>query len=115
MARYHIGFTTVAAAAGAAYADLKAGAADRVRILEIGIFNTAATSSIVELQRETTVGNQTTTIVPAPGDTADGAAASVVATAWTTTLPASTAVPMRSVQLPGTSGLGLSGRSATAT
>lgn len=106
MARYHVAFTTPAAAAGAAFADLRAGASDRVRVLEIGLFHTAATASTPSLERSTTLGTTSTTVVPQPGDPAEPACNAVVGTAWSAA-PASTAVPMRRVGLPANIGAGI--------
>ncbi len=106
MARYHVGFTTVAAAAGAAYFDIRTVATDRVRVLEIGVFSTAGTANLMELARATTVGTASTTVVPVAGDPAESAATAVVGTAWSAA-PASTAVPIRSVQLPANVGSGV--------
>lgn len=106
MARYHVAFTTPAAAAGAAFADLRSGASDRVRVLEVGLFHTAATASTPSLERSTTLGTASTTVQPQPGEPGDAPCNAVVGTAWSVA-PASTAVPLRRVSLPANIGAGI--------
>lgn len=106
MARYQVGFTTLASATNVALFDIRTGAADRVRVLEIGLWNVAATSVTLSLERQTTLGTTSTTVVPQAGDPAESAATSLIGTAWSVA-PASTAVPMRRVVLPANVGAGV--------
>lgn len=82
MARYELGVRTPAAAAGAAYAAILPAAGQRMRIAEIGLSLTAATSSSVGLVRTLTTGTASTSQIAAPGDPADSAAVGSIATAW---------------------------------
>lgn len=107
MVRYHVAGATPAAAAGAALLDIRAGSAPRLRVLEIGLFNTAATAANpISIERSTTLGTASTTVVPQAGDPADSAATSLIGTAWSVA-PASTAVPLRRAVLPANIGAGI--------
>lgn len=106
MSRYHVGFTTAAAAAAAALFDIRTNTTDRAKILEIGIFNTAATAATISLERQTTLGTATTTIVPQQGEPGDPAATILIGTAWSVA-PASTAVPLRRFVLTANIGSGI--------
>jgi hypothetical protein len=106
MARYHCGFVTPAAAAGAAFADFRTSSTDRVHVLEIGLFLNAATASSITLARSTTLGTTSTTVVPVAGEPGDPAATMVVGTAWSGA-PASTAVPIRKITVPANIGAGV--------
>lgn len=106
MPRYHVGFTTTATAAGAAVVDLRTAATARIRLLEFGLFATAATALTVELARSTTIGTASTSVVPVAGDPADVASVTVAGTAWSVA-PASTAVPIRGMTIPPNIGAGV--------
>lgn len=106
MAIYHTGFTTAAPATNVAFLDIRTAATPRVRVLEIGIFNTAATTCIVSLERQTTLGTTSTTVVPQPGDTGDATSTVLLGTAWSAA-PASTAVPLRRITLSAAIGAGV--------
>lgn len=106
MARYHVGFTTAAPATNVAFLDIRSNSGDRVRVLEIGIFNTAATTCIVSMERQTTLGTTSTTVVPQAGEPGDAAATTLIGTAWSVA-PASTAVPMRRITLSAAIGAGV--------
>ena len=84
MARYELGVTTPAAAAGAAYLDIRTGANDRVSILEFGMFTTAATATSFGLIRPATIGTASTSQAAVSGDAAtpNATSATVIGTAW---------------------------------
>lgn len=105
MARYECAFATPAAATNAALFDIRTGATERIRVLEIGLFSTAATTVTPSAERSTTLGTTSTTVVPQPLDTGDATATSVIGTAWSVA-PASTAVPLRRIALPANIGAG---------
>lgn len=107
MARYTLGARTPAPAANAAYADVRAGASRRVNVLEVGVFNTAATASSIGLVRPAGLGTASTTQAPQASNPADPASGVLVGTAWTTapTL-ATTPVYLRRAQLPAAVGAG---------
>ncbi len=98
MARHHVAFTTPAAAINAAYVDLRTTASSRARLLEFGFFSTAATANTISLERSTTVGTASTTVIPQPGDVGDATSTTLVGTAWSSA-PASTSVPLRQIVL----------------
>lgn len=107
MARYHLGFTTPAAAANAALVDVLCNASIRARVLEIGLFNTAATAATLTLERTTAIGTRTTPVNPVPGDTGDGTPATAnVATAWSVQ-PTFSGTAMRRYQLAAVIGAGV--------
>lgn len=97
MARYHVAFTTVAAATNAAIVDLRSGT-PRLRLLELGLFNAAATACTAQLERTSTLGTASTTIVPVAGDPGDSASTALAGTAWSVA-PANTGVPVRGIVL----------------
>lgn len=82
MAVYELGVRTPAAAAGAAYADLRTGANERLLLLEVGFFTTAATSTSVGIVRPLTIGTASTTQAPVNTDSAGPASNSLVGTVW---------------------------------
>lgn len=82
MARYSLGITTPAAAAGAAYANLISAAGERLYVREIGLFLNAATASSIGLIRPATVGTATSPVAGQAVDAADAAATGTVGTAW---------------------------------
>lgn len=82
MAVVHLGFTTPAAAAGAAYADLVATSTDRLRVREIGLFVNAATATSVGLIRSASLGTRTSPSTGQQGDPAEPAATGTIAVAW---------------------------------
>jgi hypothetical protein len=106
MARYHAGFSTPAAAAGAAYADFRTTSTDRAHILEIGLFLNAATASSISLARSTTLGTTSTTVAGVAGEPGEPAATMLVGTAWSGA-PAGTGVPIRKITLPANIGAGV--------
>jgi hypothetical protein len=106
MARYHVAFTTAAAATNTALVDIRTASTDRVRVLEIGLFNTAATAATVSVERQTTLGTTSTTVVPQAGEPGDPAATVLIGTAWSSA-PASTAVPLRRMTVPANIGGGV--------
>jgi hypothetical protein len=84
----------------------------RAKIREIGIFNSSATTTLVQLQliRTTARGTQTTTVTPTAAanaqDIADLGPTAVVDTAWSVQ-PTLAAIPMRMTDVAGTVGSGL--------
>jgi hypothetical protein len=82
MAVVTLAFTTPAAAAGAAYADLVATSTDRLRLREIGLFVSAATATSVGLIRASTLGTRTSPVTGLQGDPAEPAATGTTAVAW---------------------------------
>lgn len=80
MARYHAAFTTRAALTATALIDIRTTASDRVRVLEVGIFNTAATAVICSVERQTTLGTTSATVIPQAGEPGDAAATALVGT-----------------------------------
>ena len=89
MALYAVSFRTAAAAAttfggaGVAYWNLSPASTGRVRVREIGVFNTTATACAVGLSRTTARGTQSTTQVGTPQDAADAASLANFDSAWT--------------------------------
>lgn len=106
MARYTIAVTGAAAAANAALADLAAAASDQVSLLELHLFNTAATLSDIALARTTAIGTRTTptTVVPEDPTKPPGTATSAVA--WSVA-PTISATNMRAATLPANIGAGI--------
>jgi len=82
MARFSLGFSTPAAAASAAYANLITASTERAYVREIGLFLNAATASSIGLIRPATVGTATSPVAGQPVDAADAAATATVGTAW---------------------------------
>ncbi len=84
----------------------------RAKIREIGIFNSSATTTLVQLQliRTTARGTQTTTVTPTAAanaqDIADLGPTAVIDTAWSVQ-PTLAAIPMRMTDVAGTVGSGL--------
>lgn len=106
MARYTVGFNSTVTTTGAGRWQLRAGSADRIAVVEIGLTIAAATASTYGLYRSATLGTASTTIVPVPHDPADGASAAVFETAWSAAPTISTNVALRRVSLPATIGAG---------
>lgn len=106
MARYQVaGISSTLAAAGNFF-DIRTTSTDRVRVLEIGVFQSAATASTIFVARSTTLGTASTTVVPVAGEPGDAAATALVGTAWSVA-PASTAVPVRRINFPANVGAGV--------
>lgn len=82
MAVYSAAVRTPAAAAGAAYADVRTTAAERARIMEIGAFGTAATAASIGLVRPASSGTASTTTAGQPNDPGDAPATAAVGSAW---------------------------------
>jgi hypothetical protein len=108
MARYTIGFVSVAAASGAAYAAFRAPTND-CRVLEIYLANNAATRSDVSLLRNTAAGYTATTSTSAGQAENPGSAAGtgLVDTVWSTPPTITAASRMRRFTLPATIGAGM--------
>lgn len=106
MARYELAFVTPAAATNAPLVDIRASATDRVRVLEIGLLSTAATAVTPSIERSTTLGTQTSPVAPQAMDPAEGAATSLVATAWSVAPAGSTTLQFRRAAVPANIGAG---------
>jgi hypothetical protein len=96
---YEYGFAAAAAAAGAAYCDMLAGASDDVFVREIHLFTPASTASAgTKLFRSTAPGTRTTPVVPTAAQCALLATgsnpAAGFATAWSV-VPTNATNPMR--------------------
>jgi len=104
VALYSAGVATPAAAAGAAYTDLRAHASsDRAKLKRIEITVNAATASSIGLYRPPTVGTASTTVIGVAHG-ADPAPSALVGTAWSSAPAISTAVPLRRIVTPATAG-----------
>lgn len=124
MAVYAIGFQTAAAAAGAAYAAVRAPTRNS-KIREIGLSCNAATTSPITLYRNTNASYAASTSTSAGQqlNPVDAAGTTLVDTAWTAAPTVTAASRIRRFQLPGTIGAsmiwvfqaGLWVRNATAT
>lgn len=82
MARYTVGITAAAAAAGAPYMDIRTTATDRAFLLELGIFVSTAVASSVGLVRSTAVGTASTTSALRPEDSGDPAGTALAGSVW---------------------------------
>jgi hypothetical protein len=107
MATYSAAVTTPAAATVAPYCTIRAGASSRARILEIGVFTNAATSSSISLQRATNTFVATTSLVGQPYDLGDPTSIAAVDTTWSTAPTITTANKIRQIVLPASIGAGV--------
>ena len=82
MARYELGVLTSAAAATNAYADLRTGASNQVRLLEVGVANTTSTACDASLARHTTLGTATSPVSGEKQEGTDVTSTAQVGTAW---------------------------------
>lgn len=107
MAKFSIGFSSAAAAAGAAYAAFRA-PTRQSKIIEIGLSCNAATASLISLFRNTAAGYaaSTTSSAGQQENPADAAGTSVVDTAWTTAPTVTAASRLRRFQLAAAIGAG---------
>ena len=104
--RYEVGFASVAAATGAAYASFNAPTRP-ARIKEIGVFANAGTLSPIWLCRGANALVQTGTIIGNPMDAScQLAATGCVASTWSTA-PTTPSVVLRRGAIPATAGAGL--------
>ena len=98
MARYSVGFQKAALTAAGPIADIAASATDRARLLEVGIFVSAATGTSPVLTlgmfRSTALGTRTTPTTVLAEDNADAAGTATVATAFSVA-PTNAATPLR--------------------
>lgn len=98
MARYSLGFQRSALTAAGPIVDLAASATDRLRLLELGVFVSAATGTTpvltMGLFRSTALGTRTTPTTVLAEDNADAAGTATVATAFTVN-PTNAAAPLR--------------------
>lgn len=104
--RWSAAVTTPAAAVAAAFATIAAPASSRLRVVEIGFFNNAATAGSIQLVRSNNTYVAITTVSPVPDDPADPVGTSLISTAWST-VPTIATVPMRRLVLPAASGTGV--------
>lgn len=104
--RYEVSVQTPAAAAGAAYATIRAAASQRARITEIGCFVNAGTATNIALIRPTNTFVPTTSVAVLPQDPSDGTGVTNVDTAWSTA-PTIGSVFMRRIALPAVVGAGI--------
>lgn len=105
MSRYTIGVRTPAAAAGAAYCQIRTTSNKPVYLLELGVFTSAATATSVGIGRPATEGTASTTAAFLPEKLGDVAGVTLMATAWSAaaTAPASY---LRRVTTPANTGAG---------
>lgn len=103
---YTNGFSSVGAAAGAAYLTLHTGANLRARIQEIGFFVAANTSSSIGLGRPANTPTATTSQLGQAEEPADPASTVNVDTAWGTA-PTAPTVFMRKITVPNVTGNGV--------
>ncbi len=108
MARYSIGFQTVAPLTVAPYAAFRAPTRNS-KIVEIGLACNAATASAVSLHRNTNASYaaSTSTSVGQQENPADAAGTSLVDTAWTGVPTVTAASKIRAFGLPATIGAGV--------
>lgn len=108
MARYSAAVRTPAAAAGAAYADLRSASTDRLFISEIGVFTSAATATSVGLIRPLTVGTVSTTTLGQAEDPGNPAGTGLIGSAWSVAPTiAVTPIYLRRIALPATIAAGV--------
>lgn len=111
MALYHATFSIAGVnAADGVLANLKAGAADRCWIREVGVFVEAAPTNAPQfgLKRMNAVGTGAiTTASTGLSDPADGAAAGALETAWATLRPTVTGGAFRRTMVPAAIGNGV--------
>lgn len=107
MARYECAFTTGAAATNAAIFDIRTSANIRTRVLEIGLFSTAATAVTPTIERQTTLGTTSTTFTPSADEPNDPTAQTVIGTAWSVAPAGSTTLQFRRIALPANIGAGV--------
>lgn len=98
MARYALGVQKTGITAAGAVFDIATATTDRAHILELGIFASAASGTTpvltLGLFRSTAVGTRTTPTTVLPGDPAEPAGTTTVATAFSVA-PTLAASPMR--------------------
>lgn len=92
MARYTAGVRTTATAIGPMF-DIRTAATDRIFVLEIGIFSTAATAITAGVIRPLTTGTTSTTTAGQAEDPANPAGTGLIGTAWSVT-PTIAATPI---------------------
>lgn len=100
--------TTIATTGHSSYELIGTTSGARTRLMELHVFLTAATASLIGLGRPAAKGvAPTSPVVFQPEDSADGTMLTTAAVAWTTTEPTIPAQFLRSVQLPGAIGAGI--------
>jgi hypothetical protein len=106
IARYEVAVASTLTAASVPFATLKAGAAERMRVLEIGLFLTSAVASDIALARSATATTTPTIVLGQAQDPSDSVATGGIAVAWTT-IGTANSISLRRVQLPATIGAGI--------
>lgn len=106
MALYRGAMRTTGAAAGAAFAALRAGTGQRLYVREIGLYLTAATALSLGIIRAVTMGTASTSLVGQACDSADATATGNVDSAWSAVPTIGTAYLDR-ITLPAAAGAGL--------
>jgi len=106
VALYRGAVRTSGAAAGAAFAALRAGTGKRLYVREIGFYLSAATALSLGFIRAATVGTASTSLVGLACDPADGAATGTVVSAWSAA-PTIGAAYLDRMTLPAAAGAGL--------
>lgn len=107
MARFSLGFRTGAPAANGFFFDLVAGA-QRARVREIGLFNTAATIMALSMIRAGGLGTRTTPATLQANEPADAPPGTTLAVGWSVapTVAATPAQPLRRIHVPAVIGAG---------
>lgn len=106
MAIYSLALNSTVATTGAAGWDVKAAATNRPRVMEIGYVNGAATASTYGYGRSANTPTQTTPVLLQAEDSADAAALTGCAVAWSVAPTAPTQF-FRRASIPATIGAGV--------
>lgn len=104
--RYELSARTTLTAASVPFLTMKAGAASRMKILEVGIFMVTAVASDIAIARSATATTTPTMVLGQQSDPSDPNAIGGLAVAWGTIGTANT-ISMRRIQLPATIGSGI--------
>lgn len=107
MSDYRAAVTTVAAAAGASFCAIRAGASRSVKIKEIGAFCNAATASSMQLIRPSNTPVATTSVLGQADDDTANVSQTYIDTVWSTAPLIAAMVPLQRVVLPATIGAGV--------
>lgn len=106
MSRYEVGFASVAAAAAAAYQEIRATATKPLQILELGFFCNAATASSVGFGRPATAGTATGATTVQADRSGDATGTATTASTWSAA-PTAPTVFHRRIVLPASIGAGV--------
>lgn len=107
MARYSVGFTKAAPAAGTFISQLRTTSSRDIRIWEVGCFCSTGVTLSVGLIRSLTIGATFTTVTPQADDTSAGAATVLCDTIITTAPTVTASTYLRKAVLPATIGAGV--------